>query len=303
MSHLNYLRTFLEAYRTGSFSKAADHLGITQPAASMHIQALESLVGKPLFVRRARGVVATPAADDLARSIAPHLDGLEAKVTSLRNQSKPLGWTIHIVGPSDFLYTHMALALAPLITQGVQLRFHTGNRERIYALLNDGTADLAVTASIPDDVSHGYIHLATERLLLVAAPALAQQIEAQCVTAQALESFPLIAYDEQLPLIRSFWLGAFKTQPSLQAAITVPDMRIVESLVRAGHGWSVIPEYLCHASLAAGTLVPVTFPLPPPENSFYLAWSKGALRNPRIGFIRDYLAELVEQGVFASNPD
>ncbi len=38
MSHLSHLRTFLEAYRSGSFSKAAELLGITQPAASQHIQ-------------------------------------------------------------------------------------------------------------------------------------------------------------------------------------------------------------------------------------------------------------------------
>ncbi|MCE3094854.1 LysR family transcriptional regulator [Escherichia coli] len=35
MSHLSHLRTFLEAYRSGSFSKAAELLGITQPAASL----------------------------------------------------------------------------------------------------------------------------------------------------------------------------------------------------------------------------------------------------------------------------
>ncbi len=43
MSHLSHLRTFLEAYRSGSFSKAAELLGITQPAASQHIQSLETL--------------------------------------------------------------------------------------------------------------------------------------------------------------------------------------------------------------------------------------------------------------------
>ena len=59
MSHLSHLRTFLEAYRSGSFSKAAELLGITQPAASQHIQSLETLVGKRLFIRQARGVTAT----------------------------------------------------------------------------------------------------------------------------------------------------------------------------------------------------------------------------------------------------
>lgn len=92
MSHLTHLRTFLDAYRLKSFSKAAERLGITQPAASMHIQALETLVGKPLFIRRARGVAATEAADELARSVGPFLDGLEMKLASYRTGSS-LGGT------------------------------------------------------------------------------------------------------------------------------------------------------------------------------------------------------------------
>ena len=56
MSHLDHLHTFIEAYRLSSFSRAAERLGMTQPAASLHIQALEAFVGKPLFLRRARGV-------------------------------------------------------------------------------------------------------------------------------------------------------------------------------------------------------------------------------------------------------
>ncbi|CNH03440.1 Bacterial regulatory helix-turn-helix protein%2C lysR family [Yersinia enterocolitica] len=48
MSHLIHLRTFLEAYRSGSFSRAAEH-----------IQSLEVLVGKRLFIRQARGVTPT----------------------------------------------------------------------------------------------------------------------------------------------------------------------------------------------------------------------------------------------------
>ncbi|EIV3863303.1 LysR family transcriptional regulator, partial [Klebsiella pneumoniae] len=66
MSHLTHLRTFLEAYRSGSFSRAAQVLGISQPAASQHIQSLEVLTGKRLFIREARGVKATEAADELA---------------------------------------------------------------------------------------------------------------------------------------------------------------------------------------------------------------------------------------------
>lgn len=125
-----------------------------------------------------------------------------------------------------------------------------------------------------------------------------REIETIGVSAQVLSETPLIAYDEHLPLVRSFWLAAFRTQPVLQAAITVPDMRIVESLVCAGHGWSVLPSYLCYASLASGTLKQIPFSLPPPENTFYLTWDKAALRNPRVSFMREHINRLIEQGVF-----
>ena len=55
MSHLIHLRTFLEVYRSKSFSKAAESLAITQPAASLHIQSLESFIGNKLFIRQSRG--------------------------------------------------------------------------------------------------------------------------------------------------------------------------------------------------------------------------------------------------------
>jgi DNA-binding transcriptional LysR family regulator len=169
MSHLDHLRTFIEAYRLQSFSRAAESLGMTQPAASLHIQALESFVGKPLFVRRARGVTATEAADELARAVGPMLDGLEMRMASYRTGGES-GGTVHIAGPSDFIYSRIAAGLAPLLGQGFRIRVHTGNRDRIYALLEDATADLAITASMPDEHAHGFARLLTERFLLVLAP-------------------------------------------------------------------------------------------------------------------------------------
>ncbi len=121
MSHLDHLRTFLEAYRLKSFSRAAERLGITQPAASLHVQALEAFVGKPLFLRRARGVSATAEADELARSVGPMLDGLERKLASYRLGGE-LGGTVHIAGPSDFIYAKLATGLSPLLAQGFRIR-------------------------------------------------------------------------------------------------------------------------------------------------------------------------------------
>ena len=69
-----------------------------------------------------------------------------------------------------YLSMRVAPALVPLIAEGLRLRIQTGNRDRIYAALNDAHADLAVTASPPEGKAHGFAELGRERLLLVAAP-------------------------------------------------------------------------------------------------------------------------------------
>ncbi|MBM3275155.1 MAG: LysR family transcriptional regulator, partial [Candidatus Sericytochromatia bacterium] len=89
MPTLDSWRAFLAIYRAGSVSRAAEILGITQPAVSQQLKALERELGQTLFIRQARGVVATSEAHALARETAPHLDALAAitakasKTTSL----------------------------------------------------------------------------------------------------------------------------------------------------------------------------------------------------------------------------
>lgn len=297
MSHLDHLRTFIEAYRLKSFSRAAERLGITQPAASMHIQALEAFVAKPLFVRRARGVTATEAADELARAVGPLLDGLEMKLASYR-LSGEAGGTIHIAGPSDFIYSKIAAGLAPLVAQGFRIRIHTGNRERIYSLLNASTADLAITASMPDEHSHGFARLLTERLLLVLSPRMARQL-GKHPSAEALAQLSLIAYDEDLPLVRQVWTALFQFAPTLQAALTIPDLRIIQDLVIKGQGWSVLPDYQCTGALKSGQLVSMTPSQDAPTNNLYLVWNKASMRNPRIVRVRDFILGLFAEGAGA----
>ena len=53
------LRAFLAVKDLGGFHKAADFLGLSQPALSRRIKALESAIGAPLFERSTRKVILT----------------------------------------------------------------------------------------------------------------------------------------------------------------------------------------------------------------------------------------------------
>lgn len=289
MNHLVHLRTFLETYRAGSLTRAAERLGITQPAASAHLAALEEMLGKPLFVRQARGVAPTPAAADLARQVAASLDAIETVMTSARARSSQLTGTVHLIGPGEYLSARIGPALSPLIAEGLRLRIQTGNRDRIYAALADGHADLAVTASKPEGKGVGFGELGRERLVLVAAPALAERAKGRIVAADFLCGLPCLAYDEDLALIRSFFAHVFGKAADMPAVVTAPDLRILIGMAVAGAGWTVLPDYLCAEALADGRLVELPTARPGPDNRIYLAWNKSALRHPRVVHVRDFL--------------
>ncbi|MFT4174252.1 MAG: LysR family transcriptional regulator [Rhodocyclaceae bacterium] len=58
-----WVQTFLALADTGSFTRAADRLGLTQAAVSQHVRQLEDQLG-PLLVRRPRALELTPAGKD-----------------------------------------------------------------------------------------------------------------------------------------------------------------------------------------------------------------------------------------------
>jgi DNA-binding transcriptional LysR family regulator len=286
MSRLTHLRTFLEVYRSKSFSKAAENLSITQPAASLHIQSLEAFIGKKLFIRKPRGVEPTIAADELARSIASNVDALELKLSSFK-LGDVSGGIIFLAAPTDFIYYCLTSPFISLMEKGFNIRCQTGNKNRIYELLEDKLIDLAVTASKPNEEKFEFLPLITEKFLLVHAPNLSNKIGKK-PNKDVLTQIPLISYDEDLPLIRTVWSALFKTKINMIASCIVPDLRAIKQLLIAGHGWSVLPDYHCEEELRTGKLIAINNKIEAPETQLYLVWNRGVPK-PNISFVREYL--------------
>ncbi|WP_017444028.1 LysR family transcriptional regulator [Gayadomonas joobiniege] len=288
MSYLAQLRTFVEVYRSGSISRAANHLNLSQPAASAHIQSLEQLAGQKLFIRKPRGVVATPAAQELAQQVSVHFDAIERKLASVHKKNRQIEGTIHIAGPAEYISYVASAQLANLLQAGeVNVNIYPGNRQQIYQRLDNGEADLAITASRPDPERFEYKILDSEKLILVANPFVAKNILRQGLSAQTLNEFPVVSYDSQKPLIRDYFNQVFASECESQVAAICPDIRALAGLVQAGLGYTVLPDYLCHEAIKNGNLAALGGA--GPENLIYLVWRKGALSHPRIHYAQDVL--------------
>ena len=84
---LRQLQIFAALARTGSYTRTAEALMITQPTVSMQVRKLEAAVGMPLVERVGRRLYLTEAGEALRRAAATVLEALEAldmEVSELR---------------------------------------------------------------------------------------------------------------------------------------------------------------------------------------------------------------------------
>ncbi|MHC5654241.1 LysR family transcriptional regulator [Stappia sp. ICDLI1TA098] len=286
---IQHLRTFVEVYRQRSISEAARVLGMTQPAVSQHVAALEAQLARPLFERHARGVRPTIIAEDLAANLGDTLNVAEAALAGVKARSARLSGTVHIAAPSDYLAENIAPCLEALVTAGLDLRLHIGGREALYAMLLEDRVHLALTASRLEDPRLAFEPIGVERLLAVAAPAVAARIAACADLATALGDTAHIAYDLDRPLLRDWLSVNGLSLPGRAPAVTVADLRVLRAMLLNRVGWTVLPDYLTIEERRAGRLVVIPAPIRSPENTFHLVWEKSALRHPRVAFARDVL--------------
>ena len=104
-----------------------------------------------------------------------------------------------------------------------------------------------------------------------------------------LHKAPLVAYAEDLPIVRRYWRHVFHTRLTRSPAVVVPDLRGVLAAVVAGAGITVLPRYLCERELGSGDLVTLLEPEDPPINTGFLAQRSGAPQRPHVTLVRDLL--------------
>ncbi|MGW1256133.1 LysR family transcriptional regulator [Streptomyces sp. NPDC002513] len=291
---LALLRTFVTVHRAGSFTRAAALLGLSQPAVTSQIRALERQLGRPLFLRQARGVTPTSIGDELAHKAAPHLDALvEIAETGLDEHSTLR--TLHLAGPPEFIAERALPALAELTGEdgrGLALRASFGNAEETLDGLAAGHHDLAITTTRPRGALLTATPLCDEEHVLVAAPRWVPRIGPGTVRrrgAHPLENLPVVEVHESLPFVSRYWAAVFDSRPAASGAVVVPDLRAVLACTATGAGLAVLPRYLCASALERGEVVALHEPAVPPLRTYLLVVRTGTLALPHIARAHEWL--------------
>lgn len=291
---LALLRTFVTVHRAGSFTRAAALLGLSQPAVTSQIRTLERQLGRPLFLRQARGVTPTTIGDELAHKAAPHLDALvEIAETGIDEDSSIR--TLHLAGPPEFTAERALPALTGLTGQdghSYALRASFGNAEEVLEGLAAGHHDLAITTARPRGALLTATPLCDEEHVLVAGERWAARIGPGKLRRKgtlALENLPVVEVHESLPFVARYWASVFDTLPASSGAVIVPDLRAVLACAASGAGLAVLPRYLCAEALERGEVVALLDPAVPPLRTYFLVVRTGTLAMPHIARAHEWL--------------
>ncbi|MCB0879580.1 MAG: LysR family transcriptional regulator [Thermoleophilia bacterium] len=303
MGDIDRLRAFIAIHRYGSVTEAARRLNMSQPAVSQQLQALEAVTGRSLFRRLPRGVEPTPAGRELAEHVGAHLDSLEEAWgqwlgrMSTSDDNPMRGATVFLGGPSEFIAGRVLPALAPLVSAGVRMRVTVGNDALVVAGLDARELDLAVLTNPIDRTGVSVEPLAREEFVLVGAPDVAAELgslgRGGRRAARQLEQLPLLAYAEELPLIRTYWQDVFDTEPQELAAVVADSLPALAALAERGLGITVLPRHVCEDQLATGRLVRLLEPRVPPSSDLFLAWSSGSRRSLAVAAAYDRIHDVI----------
>lgn len=108
---MDVLRTFVIGTDLGSFAKAADRLGRSPSAVSLHLRKLEEQIGQPLVRKQGRGLVLTEAGETLMGYARRILDLNDEARLALGGLAKLEGW-VRVGVPQDFAETWLPSLLA-----------------------------------------------------------------------------------------------------------------------------------------------------------------------------------------------
>lgn len=167
--NISQLKTFIAVVDHRSFSEAARILGISQPAATMQIQSLESGMGATLFDRGYRKIDLTEAGEVLIPYARRILADVDSAHHAIENMSGTVGGRVTIAAsttPGQYLLPRiLGRFLVAYPEVGVTLRVY--DSADVAEMVARDEADLGMTgAEVPGARVH-YERLGTDELVLI----------------------------------------------------------------------------------------------------------------------------------------
>lgn len=240
--------------RCGSFSGASRELHLTQPAVSMQIKQLESVLGIPLFEYMGKHIQLTGAGRAVLQStqiIERELSNLEQVLANIQGLQ---GGTLTVSAASTAsIFSARLLALFRTLHPDVQISLNVANRETLLQHLAENRIDLALMGQPPEGCNLEARAFMDNPLVVIAAVDHALAGEADIPLARLLQE-PLIGREPGSGTRGALEKFFSEQGYAFEAAMVMNKNEAIKHAVEAGLGLGVVSLHTVKAEIAAGQL-------------------------------------------------
>lgn len=293
--NLEYLKTFLEVKRIGSFSEVAKRLGISQPAVSFQIGKLERELGVRIFERSHAGISLTPAGIRLvafAEATEKSVAVLERDIETLRE---------NVVGdleigastiPGEYILP-ARLAEFKKRHPAVRITVNTADSRKVVAGVRRGRYAVGFCGLPPNQPDLESFPFAADEIVLVTSAHHPLASVGQ-ISVEALAGEPFISRaatsGTQDSLKQLVSRAGYDTR-AWQTSMVLGSTQAVISAVESGAGIAFVSNLALERSLAAGTLKRVSVDGLDLARRFYCVYRRDSLTSRLMTEFVDFIRQ------------
>ena len=245
------LRAFMTVAETGNVTRAAQLLNLVQPAVSRQLRLLEEDLGTELFGRKRHGMLLTEAGKGLlvyARRAMLELDRARAEIGSAAEGISGLV-TVGLLPSTCDVISSALVAAVGATHPGIRMRISMGYAGTLQQWLETGEIDAALLYGVESAPNIHTTALLAEELWVIGPPA-AKLRRQKPVPLASLVGKPLILPSGPHGIRTLVDHACAVSNIELTVVAETNAMSIQKSLVRGGHGLTILPPIAIAEELA-----------------------------------------------------
>ena len=244
-------------------SKGAKLCGVTQSAASQHVQEVERRLGAPLLDRSKRPLELTPAGKlyaDFCRDVMRQEDEFQLALERLKQEVEGTVRvaSIYSIGLSEMSRLSEEFSLSH---PTARLEVEYMRPDKVYAAVSGGQADLGLVSYPQSSREIAAIPWRDEEMRLAMPPVHALAAR-QVVLAADLAGIDFIGFDEDLSIRREIDRFLRARGVTVHIVMHFDNIQMIKEAVALGSGVSILPARSMQAEIEQGRLVAVDLEAP-----------------------------------------
>jgi len=293
--NLNQLRAFYGVIKTGTFSKAAEELNVTEPAVFMQVRSLERYLGYTLLDRFGKELRPTETGEILyeyAKKIFSLVDEATHAVRELQDLKKGF---LRLGTARSLAYGLMPIVVSLFQDQypSIRLFLDENNSQELVESILQRHHELAIVARLPYPDKIETIPFATDEIVLIVSPQ-SKLAKKETVSWSEAAEDPLVCTGAGSSTQSCIWKEFEKRNMQPVSIIEAGSTEFIIRLVKQGKGHAFLPSTCVKEDIARGELLAV--PLNEGNFLFYIdvIYLKGKTLSPAASKFVRFLREIKE---------